>query len=93
MFSWKYKSGISNTIQEKKISNLFYAYFLFEKLINFLKNYPVIFKTYILFIKISRAIFDKNHFLNFSLPLHISHKNMISRLKLDGFSYHMDTDL
>ena len=32
--------------------------------------------TYIFFIKIAQAVFKKNHFFNFSFPLHKSQKKM-----------------
>ena len=39
--------------------------------------------TYILFIKIGQTVFKKNHFLNFSFPLHNSQK-------MNFYSYHWE---
>ena len=49
--------------------------------------------TYIFFIKIVWSVFKKNHFSNFSFPLHNSQKNEFLGLSLGEILLHMDANL
>ena len=58
-----------------RISKIFFSYNFFEKFYFFCAIALLVSTTYIFFIKIGQAVFKKNHFLNFSFPLHNSQKN------------------
>ena len=74
---------------ENNLKKKFFRYNL--KFVFFIAS--LVFTLYILFIKIGQAVFKKNHFLNFSFPLHNSQKNEFLGLSLGGILLHMNANL
>ena len=66
----------------RKIQKFFLATIFFKNSFFLCGIASLVSTTYIFFTKIGQAVFKKNHFLNFSFPLHNSQKNEFVGLSL-----------